>query len=35
MLAHKLADYYKLEHNVDHTVTGAAVVITRTAQSRM
>jgi hypothetical protein len=35
MLAHKLADYYKLDHSVDHTATGAAVVITRTAQSRM
>lgn len=30
MLAHKLADYYMLDHTVDSTVTGAAVIIRRT-----
>jgi len=30
MLAHKLADYYMLDHTVDATITGAAVVIRRT-----
>ena len=30
MLAHKLADYYMLDHTVDSTITGAAVVIRRT-----
>jgi hypothetical protein len=32
MLAHKLADYYRLDHNVEPTHTGgAAVIITRTS----
>lgn len=30
MLAHKLADYYMLDHTVDSTTSGAAVVIRRT-----
>lgn len=35
MLAHKLADYYRLDHIVDHTQAGAAVIITRTSFCRL
>ncbi|KAF2399143.1 hypothetical protein EJ06DRAFT_72354 [Trichodelitschia bisporula] len=35
MLAHRLADYYGLEHTVEHSGSGAAVVITKTGNSRM
>jgi hypothetical protein len=35
MLAHKLADYYRLDHVVDHSATGSAVIITRTPFCRM
>jgi len=35
MLAHKLADYYRLDHTVAQTATGSAVVISRTLFARM
>jgi hypothetical protein len=35
MLAHKLADYYGLEHAVQSSSTGAAVLITKTSCPRM